>query len=90
MTTQRKTLDKAKAKAALEEVWKDAVCPFSGHKEWAIADDFVEMRPYYGGDFVVGEGNIYPAVMVVCAGCGHMALFSAVRLGLLGKEESDE
>ena len=80
-------LDVAKAQDALRDLWKDPRCPFSGHNQWTVARDYVELRPYFGGSMVVG-GTVYPGVMVVCNGCGYMALFSAVKLGLLAKEET--
>ena len=89
---EKQTVDRERAKALLEERWgKPARCPFSGHTDWGMAEDFVELRPYQGGGLGVG-GGVYPGVLVVCNGCGYMAMFSAVALGLLstkGEAESE-
>jgi len=82
-------VDAEKARQALASVWKTPRCPFSGHNEWTLVEDFVELRPYFRGSLAVG-GPVYPAVMAICNGCGYMALFSAVKLGLLGREEKDD
>ena len=72
-----------KAEEALRKFWLNPKCPFSGHNEWTLVEDYVEVRPYFQGSLAVG-GTVYPAVMVICNGCGYMAMFSGIRLGLLG------
>ena len=79
MATSR--FDYDAAAKALKDKFRDWKCPYSGHTEWTLVPEFVEFRPFYGGP-MVGRGNVYPAVMIVCSGCGHLAFFSSVVLGL--------
>jgi hypothetical protein len=82
-----KKVDVEKAKQALLRVWeKNTACPFSGHRDWGIAEEFVEIKPPSSPAYFPGGGNTYPAVLVYCNGCGYMALFSAVVLGLIQKD----
>lgn len=82
--------DREAARKWLNEKWEgNKLCPVSGHNDWTLANELVEVRPFSGGGFVVG-GNVYPHVMLTCSECGYTLLFSAVRMGLLKKEESDE
>ena len=64
-------------------------CPVSGHSQWTIVNDFVSVIPW-DGKYIFN--NSYPAIMLGCKGCGYMALFSAVVLGLVNPDEesSDE
>lgn len=52
-------------------------------------EEFVTVVPWEDGFTFSGT---YPAVMLACNGCGYMALFSAIVLGLVEPDEvsSDE
>ena len=87
---QKNKIDFATAEKALKDVWTKYECPYSGHTDWEISPELVELRAYSGGGLRVGGGGVYPAVMVVCRGCGHIALFSAITLKLVpGAEGTD-
>jgi len=58
-------------------------CPLSGHSDWHVAEDAVELRPYRGGGLVVGSGPIYVCAMLVCKGCGLSLLFNVRTLGIV-------
>ena len=62
-------------------------CPVSGHRLWSIADEFVSVVPWSGKNRNFLFNNTYPAVMLACNGCGYMALFSAIILGLVSPGE---
>ena len=62
-------------------------CPVSGHSQWSIADEFVSVVPWSGKNRNFIFNNTYPAVMLACNGCGYIALFSAVMLGLVERSE---
>lgn len=81
-----KQIDVQEVQDALNRVWSTGKCPFSGHEDWTIVSELVEIKPFQRGGLTIG-GNVYPAVMVACNGCGYIALFSAVVLGLTTKEE---
>ena len=123
----RISFDADKARVALERVLVDGKCPISGHRAWAIAPGFVELRPVVafspisapitsgriaisgtssgtspetifsytsaapgtggGGGWYPHEEHTYPAVMATCKGCGFVALFNAVVLGLVPREQ---
>ena len=86
MVTSR--FDYEAAAKVLKDKFRDWKCPYSGHTEWTLVPEFVEFGPFYGGSMVVRRNvyptvmNVYPAVMIVCSGCGHLAFFSSVVLGL--------
>ena len=86
MVTTKK-LDSLDIEKRIEKLWKTPECPFSGHNERTIVDQFVEVKPFSETPAMVIGGGVYPAVMFVCRGCGYMALFSAMVLGLLDREE---
>lgn len=121
------SFDAEKAREALEQALADGKCPISGHRAWAIAPGFVELRPvvafspisapitsgriaisgtssdtdsgtifsYTSPGPGIAGGNIpypheehtYPAVMATCKGCGFVALFNAVVLWLVPREQ---
>ena len=87
-TAARRKLDLERVEKALEETLTSFVCPFSGHSSWTIAEELVTVVPLKNRGIVIG--NSYPAVMIACAGCGYMALFSAKILGLYDEEDEDE
>ena len=62
-------------------------CPVSGHNLWSIADEFVSVVPWSGKNRNFLFNNTYPAVILACNGCGYMALFSAIVLGLVSPDE---
>lgn len=62
-------------------------CPVCGHPKWALADDFVEVRPHYQP--AIFGGVIYPAVMLVCENCNFLMLFHAVLVGAMEKPKPE-
>ena len=86
--SQRK-LDPKKIEEKLRQFGSDNKCPISGHYSWAIADEFVSVVPWSGKNRNFLFNNTYPAVMLACNGCGYMALFSAMKLGLVDLHEED-
>ena len=84
--SQRK-LDPKKIEGKLRELGATTKCPVSGHSEWTLADEFVTVVPWDEKKRNTVFNNSYPAVMLACNGCGYMALFSAIKLGLVNLEE---
>ena len=74
----------------LERVGATARCPYAGndteHRGWGLADEFVAIVPYNDARGIILHQS-YPAVMLACETCGHMALFSAIKLGLISLDE---
>ncbi len=62
------------------EHWKDRTCPVCHRNEWGILEQLVQMP--VGARIPIAPQE-YPCVMVACRGCGHMLLFSAVRMGIV-------
>lgn len=85
-TRQSDKINTELVKEALAEVLINLECPFSGHQTWTIVDQFVTVVPW--SDRIVFN-NAYPAVMLVCNECGYMALFSAIKLGLVAPDTVD-
>ena len=61
-------------------------CPVSGHSSWTLVDEFVTVVPWSKKRGFVFNNTI-PAVMLACNECGYMALFSAVKLGIVDPNE---
>ena len=81
--TQTKKIDTKQVEEALDEVLSNFKCPFSGHRSWAIVDELVTITPWIEG---IVPDHSYPAVMLACNGCGYVALFSAIKLGLVSPD----
>lgn len=57
-------------------------CGLCGHREWGITEHIVEIRPFHGGDMVIG-GPIYPYVGMICQNCGNTHFVNAVASGVV-------
>lgn len=57
-------------------------CPICARNQWTVPEELVELRPYHGGNLVVG-GGVYPAAQLVCGNCGHTLFFNALVAGLI-------
>jgi hypothetical protein len=80
-------VDKVAAQKWMEETWKgNKHCPICVTSTWSIADDFLEVRSWHGGNLVMG-GATYPHLALICANCGYTIFMNAVRAGLI--EPSD-
>lgn len=80
-------LDLNRVVKAIKDKGVSAKCPFSGHESWSLVDELVTAIPLKNHGIVLG--NSYPAIMLVCTGCGYMALFSAKVLGLYSEDEAE-
>lgn len=61
-------------------------CPLCGTDQWVLQKNFVEIRPFNWGDFIVG-GNLYPNVMLMCQKCGHVVLINALHSRVISDQE---
>ena len=80
-------LDPESVKEKLREFGFANKCPMSGHTEWSLASEFVTVVPYKDKEKNIIFNPAFPAVMLACNGCGYMALFSAIILGLVDRHE---
>lgn len=72
-----------RAVAYLNEKWSTAhSCPICTANDWNVSE-IVELRPFTGGNLVVG-GAVYPLLQVVCNNCGYTLLLNAIIAGLVG------
>ena len=82
-------IDMDRVTDALQKVGATAKCPYAGddsnHRGWGLADEFVAIVPY-NNVRGIGLHQSYPAVLLACEACGHMALFSAIQLGLISPD----
>ena len=85
-------LDQENIKRKLLEFGVSNKCPVSGHNDWTLVKEFVSVVSWNGENKSFTFNSAYPAVMLACGGCGYMALFSAVKLGLVNRngEGTDE
>ena len=83
------TFDQERVKEKLLEFGVTNKCPMSGHNEWSLADEFVTVVPYKSKNRNFAFNKAFPAVMISCGACGYMALFSAIKLGLVEHHDED-
>lgn len=63
-------------------------CPVCGHTSWHAHSEFVELRPFAGGNLMFG-GIIIPAVLLVCTTCSNMLLINALGTGIMLPEPKE-
>ena len=70
------------AKWASERWKRPADCIVCGSNNWTIGD-VLELRPFRGGNFVIGRGPIFPVFPVTCNVCGNTVFINAVAAGVV-------
>jgi hypothetical protein len=70
----------------LSAKWKDKKCPMCDSGPWNIGNEIFELRPFYGGNLILGPSTILPVIPVTCGNCGHTLFINAVQTGLVKKE----
>lgn len=89
---QRIQAEKERALEWLNDKWKGArLCQICGTANWTVAD-VVELRPYEGGNMVIGGGRgTFPVFQVICSNCGNTHLINAALSGVVvqGEYEND-
>lgn len=70
--------------AHLEKKWpkEKQICPICGSCEWG-ASGVAGIHSFDGKSVVLFGGTVYPVVLLVCTGCGHMLTFSAIMAGIV-------
>ena len=63
-------------------------CSACGKRSWALARHVISLRADVNDFF--GETNYYPALLMICANCGHFRLHGARRVGIKRYEEKAE
>jgi hypothetical protein len=51
--------------------------------DWIVMNRIFEMREFHGMGFTVG-GQVMPLVAVTCQTCGHVVVFNAIHVGVIG------
>jgi hypothetical protein len=68
------------------EQWRHGECPVCHKNSWAAPDKAWELRPYRGGQTVIGgPGGILPMFPITCTTCGYIVWINAIVSGVLGK-----
>ena len=81
--------ERKKVKQYIERVWTHWECPFSGHTDWGLGPMVVQTMTYVGsGGLVIGGGQTYPLVVLVCSGCGYTVFVNAIQAGVVEKKET--
>lgn len=57
-------------------------CESCGHRKWSIGDIIAGFSIDGAGNTRMG-GDMIPMVQVLCENCGHVRLYSAVKIGLV-------
>lgn len=74
--------DHSKLQKLLENHRKDFACPMCQKKARNLTEQLYELRPYSGGDIILGGVAIVPIIPVTCEGCGNTVLINAVTAGV--------
>lgn len=82
-------VDPERVNKKLREFGVTNKCPMSGHSDWTLVNEFVTVVPYKDSERRITFDPAIPAVMLACRGCGYMALFSAIKLGLVERHEEE-
>ena len=56
------------------------MCPICGNPNLGLIEEIVEIRPFNGGNIVVG-GELFPYNVIVCSNCGYTIFFNAIKTG---------
>jgi predicted nucleic-acid-binding Zn-ribbon protein len=80
--------ERRRALAWMTEKWVgERTCPICQTNNWTIGD-IVELRPYEGGNLIVGSTRgLFPAFQVICDYCGYTHLVNAAKSGVVRIEE---
>jgi len=67
--------------------WLTAKCPnlaceVCGTRHWSIAKDIVVPVPLKGNSLMLGGGNSYPQVQIICSNCANTKYFNTVVIGI--------
>ena len=63
-------------------------CPVCHEADLDVEKYVAEMRCFRSGELSLKD-KVYPYVVVLCATCGHVMLFSAITLGCVSKREAE-
>ena len=75
----------------LEKLWsKNRICPICGNNQWTVNDTIFELREFQGGDLVVGAGQVYPIVPIMCSNCGYSIFLNAIISGAYPAQKQQE
>jgi hypothetical protein len=68
--------------------WRHRECPVCGHNNYAPPDKAWEVRPFRGGQTVIGgPGGILPMFPVTCTTCGYIIWINAIVAGVIGQSK---
>ena len=66
-----------RARQWLKDHWKTWTCPFSGDTNWELGHVIVNAPSQPLG------GEVYPLLVVICAGCGNTVFVNAIKAGVV-------
>ncbi len=73
----------------IQDKWRSQPqCPFCQDDHWEIGEELISSIPFEGSAFKFGHGA-YPVLTILCANCGYVASFSAVKMGLTNGNKSN-
>jgi len=68
--------------------WHHGACPVCNTNVWAPPDKPWEVRPFHGGQVVIGgPGGIIPMFPITCVTCGYIVWINAVVAGVVGNSK---
>lgn len=74
----------------LKVKWGNRHCPMCEENNWTVSDKIFELREYYGGDMVIGTGQITPVVPIICGKCGNTVLVNALISNVITNPNLDK
>lgn len=79
--------ERAKIHIWLEGRGRNAKCGSCGEDDFVLLDHFLAPPVWRSGPQLFGYA--YPMVGLVCQNCGHLQLYSAVRMGAIASADGD-
>ena len=71
--------------------WNHRECPVCQANAYAAPDKAWEIRPFRGGQTVIGgQGGIIPMFPVMCTNCGYIIWINAIVAGIIGNRPKSE
>jgi len=74
----------------LDDLWPEPrECPACGKRDWTLANQIFELSGFDPGGVIHGV-PVFPVIALTCNHCGKAHFFSAITMGLVPREPTEE